>query len=458
MFPDRRLRRLGCAAILLGAVCQRLVAQMPFAPPNVTRSVSGQFIVTGKARSGLAATPAVATNADLVCLEPALLVISAERLREALHRTLNPEFRGLNPIPPPRGKVYLVLHQAQSTNETVTVVSRHSANGWDYQIQLPDVMPHTRFVRALTSVLLLEAANRDNQARSAEIPAWLIDGLSQELLGVEGGKIILSSPARMVNGRPGSGISATIQGLDSLTWARQALRGQTPLTFAQLSWPGEAQLAGADGGVYRASAQLFVRSLLDLNDGPPHLRALLAALPDVYNWQTAFQSVYRDDFPRPLDVEKWWAVQVVSFAARDPGPAWTPAVSRDTLDEILRVSVELRTASNALPTHADVSFQAVLHNFDRSQQIAILQPKLRDLELSQLRMAPAFAVLADGYRRALTDYLEPGQRARPAPPLGKHPPPSPPAPTVTGTLKKLDDLDAQRRTVESALKSSSATP
>ena len=73
----------------------------------------------------------------------------------------------------------------------------------------------------------------------------------------------------------------------------------------------------------------------------------------------------------------------------------------------------MRTASNALPAHAEISFQAVIRNFDRPQQAAILQAKLRDLELSQLRMAPPFAVLTDGYRRALADYLDPGKRARP---------------------------------------------
>lgn len=458
MFPARRLRTFGCAAVLLGVFYSQAHAQVSFPGPNVTRSVSGQFIITGTASSRLAATPAIATNADFVRLEPALLAVSAERIRETLNRELNPERRGLNPVTPPRAKIYLVLHQAQSADETVTVISRHSADAWDYQVQLPDVLPRTRFVRALTGVLLLQSANRDTQARSAEVPAWLTDGLSEELLAAEGPKIVLSSPARMVTGRPDSRTLFTIQGLDPLAGARRVLRGQTPLTFAQMSWPGEAQLAGADGGVYRASAQLFVNQLLELPDGPAHLRALLASLPEFYNWQTAFQSAFREYFPRPLDVEKWWAVQVVSFMARDPGPAWTPGVSRDKLNEILRVAVAVRTASNALPAHAEISFQAVLRNFDRSRQAAILQPKLRDLELSQLRMAPQIAVLADGYRQVLTDYLEPGKRTPPSRPLGKHPPQVSPKPTVSGTVKKLDALDARRRAVESALKQDGGIP
>ena len=450
------IQRLFTAGALLAALS--LNGQTAPAEVTPTRSVSGQFVITGTAGSRLAATPAVATNADFIRLEPAPLAVSAERIREALHRELNPESWGLNPVTPPRAKIYLVLHQAQTTDETVTVVSRHSANGWDYQVRLPDVVPRTRFVRAVTGVLLLENANRDDRERSAEIPAWLIDGLSEKLLAAEGPKIVLSPPARLVTGRADSRTLATIQGLDPLAGPRRMLRGQTPLTFAQLSWPTATQLAGADGGVYRASAQLFVEQLLGLPAGPAHLRTLLASLPDFYNWQTAFQSAFRENFRRPLDVEKWWALQVVSFMSRDPGPAWTPEVSRDKLAEILRVPVEMRLASNALPTHTEISFQAVLRNFDRSQQAAILLPKLRDLEMSQLRMAPQFAVLASGYREVLTDYLEPGKRARPPLHLGKHPPRAPSKSAVTGTVKKLDALDAQRRAAESALKPDGGAP
>jgi hypothetical protein len=450
------IRCLFTVAALLAALS--LNGQTAPAGAVTTRSVSGQFIISGTGGSRLAATPAVATNADFIRLEPAPLAVSAERIREALHRELNPESWGLNPVTPPRAKIYLVLHPARSTDETVTVVSRHSAGGWDYQVRLPDVLPRIRFVRALTGVLLLQDANRDDRERSAEIPAWLIDGLSEKLLAAEGPKIVLSPPARLVTGRADSRTLATIQGLDPLAGPRRMLRGQTPLTFAQLSWPTATQLAGADGGVYRASAQLFVEQLLGLPAGPAHLRALIASLPEFYNWQTAFQSAFRENFRRPLDVEKWWALQVVTFMSRDPGPAWTPEVSRDKLAEILRVPVEMRLASNALPTHTEISFQAVLRNFARSQQAVILLPKLRDLDLSQLRMAPQFAVLASGYREALTDYLEPGRRPPPPLRLGKHPPRVSPRPSVAGTLKKLDALDAQRRAVESALKPDGAAP
>jgi hypothetical protein len=192
--------------------------------------------------------------------------------------------------------------------------------------------------------------------------------------------------------------------------------------------------------------------LLALKNGPAHLRAMLKTLPKYYNWQVSFQTAFQEDFPRPLDVEKWWAVQVVSFGARDPGPAWTFAVSRNKLDEILSVRVEMRAASNALPAHAEISLQALIRNFDRSRQVAILQSKLYALELAQMRMAPPFVVLTDEYRRAIADYLGSGQRTSPVLRWIKHPFSSPSKAIRTDTLKRLDALDAQRRAIESGLK------
>ena len=236
-FNDSTFRRRSvfCVALFPLFAC----AQASFSDPGSVRSVSGQFIVTGApsrpAGSGLWARPEIATNSDFVRLEPALLAISAERIKEALGRELNPELRGLDLPPPPSGKIFLVLHPAQSTDEGVTIVSRWSPGGWDYQVRLPDVLFRTRYLRAMTGVLLLEFANRNARVRSAEIPAWLTDGLSQELLATAWQEIILSSPNKVVNGLPVSRTVKTTRGMDSLASARRVLRDHPVLTFEQLS-------------------------------------------------------------------------------------------------------------------------------------------------------------------------------------------------------------------------------
>jgi len=187
-----------------------------------------------------------------------------------------------------------------------------------------------------------------------------------------------------------------------------------------------------------------------LKDGPARLRMMLQKLPQCYNWQTAFLDTFREDFSTQLDVEKWWALQVVDFSAREAGPLWTPDASRDRLDEILSVPVEMRAASNDLPSHAEISLQAVIRNFDPDQQEPVLQARLRDLELAQFRMAAPLDALAGDYRRAIRDYLDAGNP--PARRLGKHTLPSSRKNSADETVKKLDALDALRRTAEDAIK------
>jgi hypothetical protein len=200
-----------------------------------------------------------------------------------------------------------------------------------------------------------------------------------------------------------------------------------------------------------------VNGLLDLKNGHAHLRTTLQSLPHFYNWQTAFQNAFSADFPRPLDLEKWWALQVVGFAAQDPGARWTPAVSREKLDEILSVPVEMRTASNTLPSRMEISLQAVIRNFDSPKQTMILQTKLRDLELAQFRMASQLAVLTAEYRLALASYL--GQDKQTGPVFHGNKRALVPLKASSGaTLKKLDALDAKRRTIEATIKPDRLVP
>ena len=465
---DSTIQRFGVFTILICALFFPFPATAQFSPAETgsAHSTSGQFIVTGGHQaSPLGRLRAIAADTNLFRLEPALLAVSAERFKESLRRQL-----GISPSASWSGQIFLALHPAQSPDEEVTIISTRFMSGWNYRVELPDIVSRTRLARALTGVLLLEFANRDAQSRSAEIPAWLTDGLSQQLSTAGSPENILSPPDEVVNnvrfaqtdrpfearqqmyywtyeGTRGNGV------IDPLADARQVFKNSTALTFEQLSWPDGAQVSGADGGVYRASAKLFVSSLLALHDGPAHLRAMLQNLPNVYNWQTAFQHAFKEKFSAPLEVEKWWALQVVNFCARDPGAQWTPAVSRDKMDEILSVPVLMRTTADALPVHGEISLQSAIRNFDPAQQAAILQIKLRDLELAQFRMAPPLAFLADAYRRVIADYLDPDRAAAPVPRKMKHPPPAATPPKKPEDIfAKLDALDAQRRIIEEAIK------
>jgi len=446
-FYGSTIQRFNSSTILFCALIFSLPAGAQFSTveTGTARSISGQFIIIGsEENSPLAHSPRVANDDNFIRLEPPLLAVSAERIKESLWRELGIKGQW-------QGQIYLMLHPARSLDEDVAVISKPSAKGWNYQVQFPDVVSRSRFTRALVGVLLLEFANRGAQLHSAEIPAWLTDGLSEKLLAAGSPETILSSPDKIVNGLPVTRIEAQERGLDPLANARLVLKNFPALTFEQLSWPNDAQLSGADGGAYRASAQLFVSSLLELKDGTAHLRAMLETLPHCYNWQSAFQSAFQENFPRPLDLEKWWALQLVGFAARDPGPQWTPAVSREKLDEILSVPVEVRSASNALPARAEISLQNAIRSLNSAQQTEILPVKLRDLELVELRMARPLAALTDAYRRVLSDYSEnrvgisSAANSRTARTSAQKF-------DARATIKKLNELDARRRTIEGGIK------
>lgn len=430
-----------------GAHCQ------PAPPENSSvQSVSGQFTVTVTPEfSPLLHRVDLATNREIVRLQPALLAVTAERFRSALWSQL-----GLQPGGNWSGKIVLALHPARTPLDEVNLNIGPLLKVWHYRVELPDMLLRPRFSRALAAVLLLEIANRDNPDanHSAELPPWLVTGLAQVTLGGELGKIILSAPDKKVDDLMLLRVNKKVRGLDPLAEARATLKIVSAPTFDQLCWPTGEQLEGGDGGAYLAGAQLFTADLLALKNGPEKMRALLAKLPSCLNWQTAFFAAFHEDFRRPLDVEKWWALRVVRFAARDPGPRWTPAASRERLADLIAVPVELRNEVGALPERMTISLQAAVQNFTLAEREAVFQLKLRDLELAQFRLAPPFSELAGGYRVALKEFLGRGDETVSATVSNQKKSRVGRSVSAAATLKKLDALDARRRQAELKLDAS----
>jgi hypothetical protein len=357
----------------------------------------------------------------------------------------------LSAASPWSGKIFIVLHPARSLDEPAVITPQPFGQYWNCRLELPDRIQRDRYARALSAVMLLEIANRNATAngRSAELPSWLVDGLARQTIYADEAGVIVSAPTKAVDGITQTRVSQNLRGLDALSSARRVLQNFPALNFDQLSWPNDAQLIGNDDGVYLASVQLFVDELLELKNGPDKMRAMLAALPSCENWQSAFFAAFRENFRSPLDVEKWWALRVVAFAAHAPGPQWTPKVSCDKLNAMLLVPVEVHESPDALPSHADISLQEAIRSFDPPRQTEILQIKVRDLELAQLRLTPALAAVAADYRRALVDFL--GEHKTK---IGIRREPQRHSKTKPDTLlKKLDALDARRHAVEAQLES-----
>jgi hypothetical protein len=363
------------------------------------RSVSGQFIVLAEqSLSHTRASLQAGTNADLVQLEPTLVAITAERVKQAV-------WRELGEPGPWRQRTTLVLHPARTADDPVTLITGRSFSGWTCRVELPDQLPRERYLRALVQAVLLELANRGAGERSAEIPVWLVEGLSFQLLANQSDELILTPPrfaGRGVNFTP---VAVEARRVSVLEKAHKTLLGTTPLSFEELSWPAPDQLDGPDGPRYRACAQLFTVRLLNLRSGPACLRRFLEVLPGYLNWQLAFLEGFSPHFDRPLEIEKWWSLQASEFVGRDLIQTWTYEDSWSKLADALVQSVDVFATTNALPTHSQASLQTILRDWKPADQKSVLRKKATELGSLRLRLAPELAPLAAEYQQALESFL-----------------------------------------------------
>jgi hypothetical protein len=371
-------------------------------------------------------------ESNLVELDPTLLAVSCDRIKKCLLQQLGLRDEW-------KGKIFVVLHRAQSSDEPVSVTPVRSGREWDFQLDMPDRVDRPRLVSAIVEVLLLEIASRDAE-RSTEIPAWLSQGMSREVIFASAKELVLERPRGLENGLDLARLTRTNLFDNPLVQAHAELLAAPPLAVEDLSWPGPEQFEGAAAEAYRSSAQLFVHELLQLNDGRDCFRTFLSELPRHLNWQIAFLRAFHSHFGSQLELEKWWALRLVQFTGRDLAQTWRADESWQKLDEIVRPSVDVRTESNELPTHTQVTLQAIIRDWDVPRQTQLLQEKSQQLFLLRLHVSQGLIYLVDGYRRTLDGYLKKREHSG-AHPIGRVPSDD----LAKETIRTLDVLEAQRQ-------------
>lgn len=362
-------------------------------------SLSGQFIIHDVPPSADNFGPRLdSTDTNLVHLEPGLLAVSCERVKKALLRQLNARDQW-------QGKIFISLHRAQWPDEPVTIIPEHGEHYWVYELKMPDCVQRQRLVSALVEVLMLEMADR-NADRSAEIPAWLGEGMSREVIFSSDKDLVIEEPRKMENGIGLNRLARTNLVDNPLIQAHEQLQTLAPLTLDQLSWPQAGQFEGPAGEAYRSSAQLFVHELLQLNDGRDCFRMFLPELAQHLNWQIAFQRAFHSHFATQRELEKWWALRVVQFTGRNIAQTWGAEDSWQKLDEVIRPFVEVRTGTNDLPLHTQITLQQIVRDWEIPRQKVVLQEKSQQLLLLRLRVSQELVYLVDDYRRTLDGYLK----------------------------------------------------
>lgn len=401
-------------------------------PVAVRRSL--QFTVAD-VRSTSARSPGElrgASGQPLIKLDADVLLLSAERIREMLVKEL-----GVASDKP--GRISLVLYLASRADELVGVTSVLSPDGWDYRVEIPDQIQARHLVRGIVHPVLLELANRGQGPKSAELPIWLVEGITAHLMAVAGPDLVVSavpvgSMLRIVRER---------RGLDYLRGARDVLRAAGPPSFSDLVYPKPESLAGAKLKTYQAAAQLFVYELLHSPNGPADFVRMLRALPNCWNWELALLRGFSDQFHRTLDVEKKWSVDVLAFTARDASQVWSRIASLDRLDEVLAVRAQLRVTADSMPGRTTVSLQKVLSTWDPQSQITVARQKLSLLQVLRYNSSPELIPLIDSYSRTLATYLQKRDQAM-------HTPETRMQPTYSASLvaqeaiRELELLDKRR--------------
>ena len=402
------------------------------ADPVVVTSRSKQFVVRGQ-RQTLRPEPGV-RNPRLVRVDPALLAVTCERVKDTLQNELGWGERW-------RGKIYIDVHPIRSDNEPVQATAVVSPEGWSYHLQMPDEIEPARLARTLVEVLLTEFANRASTGpRSAELPPWLAEGLAAHLRAGPLAGLVLEPDSVTYRHR---------ETADSLAQVRTQLLAGVPLSVDRLNWPEPGQFEGEAAILYENCAHLFVRELLRLRAGPDCLCAMLALLPEHLNWQTAFLRAFQPHFKKMLDVEKWWSLNLVHFTGRTPTQLWTMADGLSKLDEVLYTPVEVRLNKSEMQHATFASLQTIIEEWDYPRQRTLLRQKLGQLTSLRLRLARDLVRLSDAYRETLAHYLERRDRTASSP-HDRTRDPTNPRLIVSTALNELDALDTRRGLLRSA--------
>ncbi len=439
----RQPRVRTCAAqllITLLLVMPLAAARAQLSLPGVftSRSSSGQFLVQSARTSfGSPLFNLLQNDTNFIRLDPTLLAVSCERIKQIL-------WRNLEATSPWSGKIFLRLYPVNSADDPVILDSERFSDGWQYRLALPNVIPRERYLRAIVRVVLLEIANRQAREHVAEIPPWLLEGLARQILESDESEVILPPPQMSDTGLRMSMLMVNARRKNPLEHAHQELTTATPLSFEQLSWPVPDPRTGGPTELYCSCAQVFVHHLLALADGPACLRTMLEELPGYYNWQFAFQHAFRETFQRPLDVEKWWSLEMVHFTGRELGDKWSAEESWQKLDELVRSAVQIRVGTNELPLHSEVALQTIIRDWEPTRQAHALETKLQELQMLRPRLASQLMPLVDDYCKTIETYLgnlnhkgslllfrKQAFRER----------------NVEQTLRLLDELDARRATL-----------
>ena len=357
------------------------------AEPMIVTSASKQFVVRGRPRTSSLTRSG---NSSLIYVEPAVLVVACEHVKQALKRELGWGDRW-------NGTIFVNVHPTRSDREQPELQPFRTTDGWRYRLELPDEIDRARLIESIVEALVVEFADRNAKESSVELPPWLVEGLTAQLMDGALTDLALQPNAMNVAHRPKT---------DPIETLRQHVQTSGALSIDQLSWAEFDENDSNAALAYHQSAHLFVRELLRLRGGSDSMCAMLAMLPEHLNWQTAFLRGFDTHFHRMVDVEKWWTLAVTRVKSRDSSFQWSAAEAKQQVEDVLYTPMQVQLPGEDAPHMNPVALQTVISDWEFDKQLPLLRTKLAQLQLARVRLTPDVVTLVDEYRRVIATYLQ----------------------------------------------------
>ena len=411
-------------------------------------------------------------------LDPSYLAASAERICQAI-------WERLNIAGPHYGTVYITL--LQPTDPPQDILVKHMQNGrsrvWDYKLEIPENVSAEHVLRALTHVILQEAANRHPVKKLVEVPYWFREGMVEHLQATVADSAFFEQEEK---------VSLVVQMNEELPNLKREIDGDSLFSLEQISWPGTLKPGAETERAYRLTSHGLIGELLRLPNGGISLGNMLHLLVGYENWQFAFLHAFQGQFATLSDFEKWWAVTSLDLSSGETGrrkrnddellfrteldigrwervitsylgdrnanQEWLLADCFYRLEDILMVPVEWDAGEDGEITREEIPLRDIINSMEFSLQVPVIEQRVARLFGLQLHAPEDFVGLVRDYRLALEKYLVDREASYVVNTFKNQSAMS----TVVVTrkaLEKLDELDVQREEVgESLIDSTDSDP
>lgn len=352
-----------------------LVAAMPVALLAVT--------LAGRADTTNAVVRTVSTSRQFTAyarqpLLPAALCVFSERVKREWLAQLDATDAWRDPV------IFIIQDREPSRAEAPAIALEifQTDLHLKYQVRclVPPPLNEAVLLDAAIEALCAEFANRMQPVPksqpyiAAPVPLWLVQGLAQSLRG------------------PNETLLAAAQ--------RSAAAGR-PQEAMELIAKTELSGDPLDRQLFQANAWLFTEGLLRLPDGGGKLQRYLTELGAQKSATNAFWTIYGQDFPQTVALEKWWSLQRAQRTTMHAAQNLSAMETSRRLDELLHVKLTVPAGKKSHESEVDQSLSQ-LWRYDQERWLNdVLRNELVALQALRAQAHPRYQDVIGQYSEAI---------------------------------------------------------